>query len=305
VSDTELNWDERDWTSAINYTGHLTRLMRDLVARVPALGYIDLGRVLVFARPGRLGADGPNATCHCLSLPASDPGYYFWRDLQTGRLTRRSEWFVERSPAVTHAGRAVDYMISFALPRFCNQSLVRSPKRAWYPGVEPWVAKLDTVVHELYHIDPEQPGIRRLVRPDGRPSSSSHTPEFFTAVVSMVRQYLADGPDPEVVDFLRYDFDELTARYGGVAGLTFRGFPSYPRRYREAVVPQPAPIDDEAEAPLSTCVDGDPIKVASDDDLQLRQFFASGSRLIGAGPSARPPRVADGEAVATSDLWGM
>ena len=47
------------------------------------------------------------------------------------------------------------YMISFALPRFCDQSLDRSRKERFYPGAEPWIAKLDTVVHELYHIDPE------------------------------------------------------------------------------------------------------------------------------------------------------
>lgn len=277
-----LGWNERDGTGGINYTGHLSRLMRDLVARVPALGYVDPGRVLVFARPGRIGADGPHATCHCLTLPESDPGYYFWRDLQTGRLTRRSEWFVERSPAVTRGGRPVDYLISFALPRFCNQTLERSAKRVWYPAAEPWVAKLDTVVHELYHIDPTQPGIRQFTRPDGRPSPYSHTPEFFAAVVSMVQAYLASGSDPSIVEFLRYDFDELTLRYGGVAGLTFRGFPAFPRRYRHALEPQPAPAAHDIDAPLERCVDGEPIKSASDDDLQLRQFFATGSRLIAA-----------------------
>jgi hypothetical protein len=273
--------NDRKWTGGINYTGHLTRLMRDLVARVPELGYIDLGRVLVFARPGRAGKDGPHATCHCLGLPESDPGYYFWHDHETGRLTRRSEWFVERSPSVTHGGRSVDYLISFAIPRFCNQSLDRSTvKRSRYRASEPWIAKLDTVVHELYHIDPAQPGIRQLFDADGRLSPHSHTPGFFDAVVSMVRAYLASNPDPAVYEFLRYDFDELNLRYGGVAGLTFRRFPSYPRRYREALVPQPALPEGSADAPLSSCVDGDPIKSATDDDLQLRQFFASGSRLI-------------------------
>ena len=51
-------------------------------------------RTLVFARRGRTGADGPNATCHCLTLPTSEPGYYFWADAVTGTITRRSPWFV-------------------------------------------------------------------------------------------------------------------------------------------------------------------------------------------------------------------
>lgn len=165
-------------TTAINYTGRLARLMRDIVARVPALAHVDLGRVLVFARPGRSEARGPHATCHCLVLPASDPGCFYWRDSATGRLTRRSLWFVERSPAVTRGGCPVDYLISFALPRFCDQSLDRSRKRQWYPDAEPWVAKLDTVVHELYHIDPGGRGLRALLRDDGRPSARLHTPAF-------------------------------------------------------------------------------------------------------------------------------
>ena len=43
--------------------------MEDIVCRVPALGYIDMSRVLVFARFGRSDAEGAYATCHAISLP--------------------------------------------------------------------------------------------------------------------------------------------------------------------------------------------------------------------------------------------
>ena len=85
----------------IHYTERLTLLMQDIVARVPTLSFIDMKDVLVFARSGRSDADGAFATCHCLTLPASEPGYYFWRDRSSQRITRRSEWFVTKSPAVT------------------------------------------------------------------------------------------------------------------------------------------------------------------------------------------------------------
>src|SRR5438094_6614970 len=98
----------------INYTDRLTLLMQDIVERVPTLSFIDIGDVLVFARSGRSTAEGAFATCHCLSLPASEPGYYFWRDRSSGRVTRRSEWFVTNSPVVTLGGRPVKYMISFS-----------------------------------------------------------------------------------------------------------------------------------------------------------------------------------------------
>src|SRR6185312_13883011 len=172
----------------INYTDQITGLMRDIVARVPDLRFIAPDDLLVFGRFGRSGADGPFATCHCLSLPPSEPGYYFWRDRRSGRLTRRSEWFVTKSPRVSLESRPVHYMISFALPRFCDQTLVRSRKRALYPGREPWVGKLDTVVHELYHIAPSGEGLRRMHRADGSESSLIHSPEFFADVVRMVNE---------------------------------------------------------------------------------------------------------------------
>ena len=67
-------------TDLINYTERVSLLMEDVVSRVPMLSFIDMSKVLVFARGGRTHAEGAYATCHCICLPASDPGYYFWRD---------------------------------------------------------------------------------------------------------------------------------------------------------------------------------------------------------------------------------
>ena len=150
----------------IDYTEHVRRLMSDIVLRVPRLSFLDMNRVLVFARSGRTDREGPYATCHCVCLPASDPGYYFWRDQATGALTRRSEWFVTKSPDVRVGTAQIDYMVSFTLPRFCDQRRVSARKRARYRGHPEWMAKLDTIIHELYHIDPHQPGIRRRA-PEG------------------------------------------------------------------------------------------------------------------------------------------
>src|SRR5438128_5963330 len=187
----------------LNYTGRLTELMEDVVARVPTLSFIDMADVLVFARSGRSNAEGAFATCHCLSLPASEPGYYSGGDRTTHKLTRRSEWFVTKSPSVTIGGRDVKYMISFALPRFCDQSLDKSRKERFYPGAEPWMSKLDTVVHELYHIDPGLSGIRRIEREDGTCLANCHGNQFFAEVAAMVHAYVATRPDPAMYDFLR------------------------------------------------------------------------------------------------------
>jgi len=261
----------------INYTERIALLMQDVVCRTPALSFIDLREVLVFGRFGRPDAEGAFATCHCLTLPESEPGYFFWRDRTTGQLTRRSEWFVTRSPEVRIAGRRVKYLISFSLPRFCDQALERSRKAALYTDSTPgWVAKLDTIVHELYHIDPDETGIRRVERADGTDSPTSHGPGFYEAVARMVTAYLASGPDPSLYDFLEHDFAGLNERFGGVVATTFRNFPSYPQRY---MVPQ-------LGLPADPCVKLEPLKRLSqpalytEADLHVRQFTGERTRRL-------------------------
>ena len=273
------SWLEQPWCEGLNYTGQLTRLMQDVVSRVPTLGFIDLNRVLVFARPGRSSADGAYASCHSLGLPSSEPGYFFWRDRTTGDVTRRTEWFVTKSPHVYVGGKLMNYMISFALPRFTDQTLARSRKRSLYPvGTPDWVAKLDTVVHELYHIDPEQNCLRRFRRADGTFSDALHNATYFEEVAALVQCYLASRPDPQLLDFLKHDFEGLRARHGGVAGVTFRSFPSYPRRFREPV-DGPALPNEIERAPVEKIVDTS-ARLFSDHDLQLREFTGTSARFV-------------------------
>jgi hypothetical protein len=261
----------------INYTDHLTRLMSDIVVRVPALGHIDMSRVLVFARFGRSDAQGAYATCHAISLPSSEPSYYFWRDRRTGEMTRRSEWFVTKSPQVELGSSTIDYLISFCLPRFCDQTIARAQKESSYPRFEPWVAKLDTIVHELYHIDPTHQGIRRLPGANGRSSTRSHSPEFFRDVVMMTKQYLATRPDRDVVDFLKHDFVGLERLYGRVTGTTFRTFPSYPQRYVEVVADQPVVEPGVRVEPVRKAAV--PTRYTS-EDLDVREFSRRASRRM-------------------------
>jgi hypothetical protein len=272
----------------INYTDRLTLLMRDIVSRVPALSFINVDDILVFARFGRLHTDGAYATCHCLSLPPTEPGYYFWRDRATGEITRRSEWFITKSPVVTIRGRQMKYLISFALPRFCDQSLDRSKKECLYRGSRGlWLAKLDTVVHELYHVDPEQNGIRRIERSNGSYASNCHGPRFFSQVAQMVSEYLDTRPDPEVFDFLRHDFATLAARHGGVVATSFRAFPSYPQRFIERLATQPAcdaslaSIEVEPWRSLPRC------ECYTEADLHVRQFLVGTSRRFALHRSMR------------------
>jgi hypothetical protein len=270
----------------INYTERIALLIGDIVRRSPSFSFINPAEILVFGRFGRADTGGPFATCHCLTLPTSDPGYFFWKDRATGELTRQTEWFVTKSPTV-HVGRTrIKYLISFVLPRFCNQSLAHSRTKAdRYPNAPAWVGKLDTIVHELYHIDPGQAGLRRLKCAGGNESERSHVPHFYQDVARLVNAYLEAGPDPALLGFLAYDFDALTDRFGGILGTTFTNFPSYPQRYRETL---PLPASD----PL---VRVDRIKRANqpelytERDLQIRQFTVVNARRV---PRKRQHRAA-------------
>jgi hypothetical protein len=261
----------------INYTERIALLMQDIVSKTPRLSFIDLKEVVVFGRFGRSDADGAFATCHCLTLPESEPGYYFWRDRSTGELTRRSEWFVTKSPEVRIGATQIKYLISFVLPRFCDQSLERSRKADLYaPDAPGWLAKLDTIVHELYHIDPDQSGLRRFTKADGSHSPRSHGPLYYEEVAHMVTDYLRGKPDPALYSFLTDDFKALTVKHGGVVGTTFRNFPSFPQRYIQAV-------DMPASDP---CVRIEPLKPPTqpgrytEDDLHIRHFTENGARRL-------------------------
>ncbi|HSK09323.1 MAG TPA: hypothetical protein VK911_07085 [Vicinamibacterales bacterium] len=264
----------------INYTERISLLMRDVIARISRLSYIHPDELLVFARYGRSGAEGAFATCHCLSLPQSEPGYYYWRDRQSGCITRRSRWFVTKSPSVSLGGRPVQYLVSFTLPRFCNQSLAGARKERFYrKGTAEWIAKLDTVVHELYHIDPAASGIRQVERADGLPSASSHGRDFLKTVADMVREYLSTQPDPAMYEFLRYTFPELEQRYGGVTATTFRNYPSYPQRYIE-VLPPAEQLDTPPAIPIQPLRTTSTMKQFTDLDLAVRQFLDGRTRRL-------------------------
>jgi len=263
----------------IDYTEHVRLLMEDITLRVPALSHVDVRKVLVFARLGRTGAHGAFATCHSLVEPGSDPAYYYyWRDRRTGALARRSEWFIVRSPEVRVQSQRISHLVSIALPRFCDQALQDTHKERVYERGQEWLARLDTIVHELYHVDAREGGIRRGLTRGGRPSALTHTPQFLCDVQRFVSQYLDSAPDPKAREFLSLDFDALTRRFGGVVATTFRQYPAFPRCYRERLPDQPrAP-----RVPLIVPVpERNHRRVYTEADLCKRQFLRTSTRPWG------------------------
>jgi len=164
-----------------------------------------------------------------------------------------------------------------------------------------WVAKLDTIVHELYHVDPHQGGIRQSVKGDGSPAAQTHTPQFFLEVQRMVREYVGSRPDPLVYEFLTLDFAGLVKRHGGVTATTFRDFPAFPQRYRERLADQPRGPRAAQVVPLPQRT---PRRHFTDADLVIREFLPGSTRRLQSRGQTQPPRSTSSNSADTFNLPG-
>jgi len=91
---------------------------------------------------------------------------------------------------------------------------------------------------------------------------------------------MASKPNPEVYDFLRQDFSQLDARYGGVVATSFKSFPSFPQRYIERLAEQlPCEADTEGVAVEPLREPQHPTRY-SDEHLHIRQFMKGTSRRL-------------------------
>jgi hypothetical protein len=94
------------------------------------------------------------------------------------------------------------YVVTFCLPRFLDQTFEE---------------KLITVFHELYHISPTFDGDLR--RHPGRYAVHSHSKDLYDArMAELVKEYVADHPNPGLFEFLRHGYQRLWDRHGGITG---------------------------------------------------------------------------------------
>jgi hypothetical protein len=83
-----------------------------------------------------------------------------------------------------------------------------------------------------------------------------------------------------VYDFLRHDFASLETRYGGVAGASFRTFPSFPQRYIERLSQQGPAESDSVDVKVEPLRAPQQPTTYTQDDLHMRQFSRSVSRRL-------------------------
>jgi predicted metallopeptidase len=178
-------------TEPFHFTRHIWRLCRDVAEQTDELSHIDMRRVLVtFVRCRNRRSWGLQAKLIPMRFRGGKRA-----EKRRGRLYQVQQLFV--------GDVEVQYVLSFYLPRFLNQSFEE---------------KIITIFHELYHIGPEFRGdIRRF--PGGRSVHSPSSRDYDRQMADLARGYFARRPPRRLYDFLRLSFNELEERYGEVVGV--------------------------------------------------------------------------------------
>ncbi len=177
-----------------DFTGHMRRLCDDIVARVDSLRHINMARVAVgYSQTRKASEYGMYASL--------TPMRFAGGRMHTVR--RGQQWGLQRLHGAD--GREILYVLNFYLPRFLDLKFRE---------------KLDTVVHELWHISPKFDGDTRCFVGRCHAHGSSQV-DYDAQVAVLVERYLGCDPGGLTYEFLRYSFRELLARHGRVFGRKF------------------------------------------------------------------------------------
>ena len=118
------------------------------------------------------------------------------------RFNHGKQWEIQRLPHESGDGDYL-YILYVSVPRFMDLELSM---------------KLETIVHELYHIGPKFDGDLRRFK--GRCYAHGSSAKEFDAVVRQLRKvWLDQDPPIEVWGFLQWNYHELCNRFGSVGGL--------------------------------------------------------------------------------------
>lgn len=174
-----------------DYTAAIRRTCADICFRVSELRHIDTSRVAFsFSQTKHSDPYGVFASTYPLRFEGGE--------LTVMRRGRR--WMMQRFYKADLTEYL--YILYFYVPRFIDLSLTD---------------KLETIVHELYHISPFFNGDLRRFK--GRCFAHGSSQKKYDATVrTMTQKWLAGDPSPDVWDFLRYDFNQLRGVYGVIQG---------------------------------------------------------------------------------------
>lgn len=173
-----------------DFTHAMDRLIRHIVAVCPKFSHVQPDRIIIgHIRTRSPGAHGIYASVQPLRFEGGE------------RTTKRRGRTFEM-PQVIYGGREILYIIYFALPRFIDLD---------------FETKLTTVFHELYHISPSFNGDIRRFR--GKNYAHGHSRRVYNErMKALADAYLSKPGAEEYTNFLRMNFEELSAAHGKITG---------------------------------------------------------------------------------------
>jgi hypothetical protein len=183
-------------TPRVDLTARLSLLAADIRLRVAELAHIDPEGVLFCLSRSR--AEGLHGT-YARIVPLRFAG---GEATVTRRRGRYRETF--RLPSLIHEGRERLYLIQILVPRFLRLSFEQ---------------KLQTLVHELYHISENFDGdIRRF--PGRTYAHGASRKRFDRTVAALTENYLKARPDPDLLDLLNLSEEQWRQGRVRLTGLS-------------------------------------------------------------------------------------
>lgn len=173
-----------------DFTRAMRELCEDIAARLPEFSHVRMNQIAVtFAQARRQVTYGLQAKLTPMRFQGGE----------VSTVRRGVEWTIQR---LYQGDREILYILTFYLPRFLEHSFQE---------------KMITIVHELFHISPQFDGdIRRL---EGHYHVHSHSQkEYDRHMDTLANRYIQLDPPEELFAFLRCNFRELHAKFGGVVG---------------------------------------------------------------------------------------
>jgi predicted metallopeptidase len=178
-------------SASFDYTAAIRKVCEDVCFRVPELRHIDMSQVAVSFTQTK---DSEPFGVYASTTPLR------FQNGEREMVRRGRTWTIQR--CVRAGGGEYLYLLYFYVPRFMELPLLR---------------KIETIVHELYHIGPLFDGDFR--RFPGRCYAHGSSQKKYDQTVARITQYwLKQNPPEHIWRFLTLGYSDLTAQYGKISG---------------------------------------------------------------------------------------